>query len=113
MSPPAPPITRQLEKREDYSLGPWKTVPTDGAPLPSGSPCNPDDASVLSVSGRTPYDYVLGLPADGGAARGYARSVVFVQPKKPPQNVDAECVQRQQFAVFQGAPPALRQDDGG
>ncbi len=88
----------QLEGREDYQVGPWRSAPQEGAaPPPLGSPANPDDKNVLAATGRTPFDFVL-----GASSHGFVRNVVFVQPKKPPQSVDANCVQRQQFAVFQG-----------
>lgn len=91
----------ELEGREDMTLGPWKQAPSDGEPAAPNSPCNPDDGSVLHASGRSPFSFVLGPTSASGPSTGFIRSVTFIQPKKPPQSVDAECVQRQQFCVFQ------------
>jgi len=87
----------QLEKRDDFFYGPWKPAPSGEAPL--GSPANPDDGSYLASSGRTPFDFTLGAGPGSGC---FVRNLVFVQPKKGAQNVDADCRQRQQFGVFEG-----------
>ena len=86
----------QMEGREDWQTGPWHAAPP--GTLSPGSPCNPDDGSYLFASGRSPFDLIVGP----GTSGGFIRYVDFVQPKKPPQSVDANCVSRQQFAVFQG-----------
>jgi len=54
---------------------------------------------VLFSTGKSPFEFVLGT---GPGVGGYVRNIHFIQPKKPPQSVDAQVVQRQQFCVFNG-----------
>lgn len=53
----------------------------------------------MAPSGRAVFDFVLGAGPGSGS---YVRNLVFVQPKKGAQSVDADCRQRQQFGVFAG-----------
>lgn len=57
---------------------------------------------MLNDMGKSVFEYVLGVTTPQQATAGYARTVMFMQPKSPPATVDARCVQRQQFAVFAG-----------
>ncbi|KAJ9514124.1 hypothetical protein QJQ45_002223 [Haematococcus lacustris] len=56
------------------------------------------DGSNLAAQGRSVFEATLGL----AGASGFVRSLHFTQPRKAPNPRDADCVQRQQFAVFQG-----------
>ncbi|GFH15751.1 VASt domain-containing protein [Haematococcus lacustris] len=56
------------------------------------------DGSNLAAQGRSVFEATLGL----AGSSGFVRSLHFTQPRKAPNPRDADCVQRQQFAVFQG-----------
>ncbi|GAX76603.1 hypothetical protein CEUSTIGMA_g4049.t1 [Chlamydomonas eustigma] len=87
----------QTTGRTDYNLGPWHIAPS-GTAAP-GTPGNPDDGSILFSTGKSPFEFVMDT---GPGVGGFVRNINFVQPKKPPQSVDAHVVQRQQFCVFNG-----------
>eukprot|EP00798_Chlamydomonas_sp_ICE-L_P015583 gene15583-21682_t len=73
-------------KHRDVTASGWKA---------SGSPAL-DDGNM--IGDKEVFDFALGTSGTGG----FMRTMTFIQPKKPPASVDADCVQRQQFCVYKG-----------
>mmetsp|Transcript_25056 Transcript_25056/g.68102 ORF Transcript_25056/g.68102 Transcript_25056/m.68102 type:complete len:349 (-) Transcript_25056:511-1557(-) len=83
----------EVEQQYDFIYRGWRAMPEDSSRYEYN-----DDKNMLAHTNESVFERVLGVKGSGG----YGRTLSFRQPKKPPAQVDAECSQRQQFAIYKG-----------
>ncbi|KAL6759111.1 hypothetical protein V8C86DRAFT_1376795 [Haematococcus lacustris] len=91
---------RQAAGQYNWTCQAWKQAPLTQASYVYSN-ClrlGMQDGSNLAAQGRSVFEATLGV----AGSSGFVRSLHFTQPRKAPNPRDADCVQRQQFAVFQG-----------